>query len=142
LLISLPIMGRANCGSATAYADNTVEGYLKVSRSLLWTENPESLFVLKAKGDSMNKSDIHGNSIEDGDFVIVDESKKSPQDKDYIVSLIDDYANIKRFFSRDGQIALVSESTKDYNPIFIHEDDADSYNVIGRVVKVIKTPKF
>lgn len=104
--------------------------------------NTNSLFILKAKGDSMNDADIDGNSIEDGDFVIVDESKRAPENENYVVSLIDDCANIKKFFHQGDQIALVSESTKDYNPIFIHQSDADRYNVIGTVVRVIKTPKF
>src|SRR3989344_6351903 len=34
-LISLPILGSANCGPATIYAENNIEGYLQISGRLL-----------------------------------------------------------------------------------------------------------
>lgn len=47
----------------------------------------------------MNKADIDGNNIEDGDFVVVREKHNMPEPGEkYVVSLIDDCANIKRFF--------------------------------------------
>ena len=142
-LISLPIMWLANCWTPTAFADNTIEWYLKVSRWLLPTRDTSSLFILKAKGDSMNKANIDGSNIEDGDFVVVREKHSMPDPGEkYVVSLIDDCANIKRFFYEKWQITLVSESTKEYNPMFIHENDRHSYHVMGIVIKVIKTPKF
>ena len=51
-------------------------------------------------------------------------------------------ANIKKFhFDRENsRIVLVSESSKDFPPIFIHEDD--DFNISGKVVQVIKKPSF
>lgn len=134
--ISLPIVGSANCGPATFFAEENVSGYLKVSKSLAPSRG--KLFVLRAEGDSMNKANINGKNIEDGDFVIVDHEQKSPTLGNYIVSIIDEVANIKKFVPdpKNKRIILRSESSKEYLPIFIHEDD--QYEVSGRVVDVIK----
>ena len=51
-------------------------------------------------------------------------------------------ANIKKFFldRENRQVVLMSESTKDFPPIYIHEDD--EFMVNGKVVQVIKKPRF
>lgn len=138
LFISIPIVGSANCGPRTIYANENIEGYLKVSKKLLHVQ--EKIFALRAEGNSLNKADIRGKNIEDGDFVIVDSAATIPQSGDYVVSVIDDMANIKKYIwdEKNSQILLASESTQDYPPIFIHEDDNVVIN--GKVVEVIKKP--
>lgn len=138
--VRLPIMGAANCGKATALADGTIEDFLQISRGLLPPLDISSLYVLRARGDSMNAANINGKNIEDGDYVIVQKSDNAPQNRDLVVSILDSYANIKRFYQRDDEIALISESTRNYPPIFIYEGDA--YEIAGKVIKVIKNPKL
>ena len=86
----------------------------------------------------MNLANVNGNTIENGDFVIVDPNAKNPKNGDYVVSVIDDVANIKKFIfdRKNNRIILQSESTQDYFPIFVHEDD--KYEMSGKVVGVIK----
>lgn len=93
-----------------------------------------------ASGDSMNEADIDGESIEDGDYVIVDSSQKDPQIGDYIVSIMEGSANIKKYGkdSKRKRIVLLSESKSFYPPMYIHERDFSSYFVNGKVIKVIK----
>ncbi len=61
---------------------------------------------------------------------------------DIVLSIIDGMANIKRFFldKANNQVVLVSDSTKEFPPIYIHEDD--DFMINGKVVQVIKKPKF
>ncbi len=134
--VSLPIVGTANCGPATIFADENITGFLKVSKKLV--PRGGKLFILRAEGDSMNQANINGKNIEDGDFVIVDSEQKSPESDHYVVSIVDEVANIKKFMPdrKNKRITLQSESSKEYLPIFIHEDD--KYEVSGRVVSVIK----
>jgi repressor LexA len=134
--VSLPIVGAANCGPATIFAEENITGYLKVSKKLV--PRGGKLFVLRAEGNSMNRANINGKNIEDGDFVIVDPEQKSPELGHYVVSIIDEVANIKKFVPdpKNKRIILRSESSKEYLPIFIHEDD--KYEVSGRIVGVIK----
>ncbi|MBD3376575.1 hypothetical protein GF406_16180 [candidate division KSB1 bacterium] len=141
MFVTIPVRGYANCGSACVFATDQVEGFLKISKGILERLIPKNLFALRAEGDSMNKADINGRSIEDGDFVLIDSTKKDPREGSYVVSIIDDCANIKKFHKDDHQITLTSESTQDFSPIFIHEDDKDHYWIAGEVVKVLKGPK-
>jgi len=136
MFMSLPIVGSANCGPAEIFADERIEGYLKVSPKMV--PHGSRLFVLRASGNSMNKATIKNKSIEDGDFVVVDANKNSAESGDYVVSVIDGSANIKKFVvdRQNERIVLKSESTQNYLPIFIHEDDY--YLINGKVVDVIK----
>lgn len=136
IFISIPIIGAANCGPATIYADQNIEGYLKVSKRL--APNKKSVFAIKADGNSLNRANIKGKNIENGDYVIVDSESISPYDGDYIVSIIDGMANIKKYRldKKNNRIALLSESTQEYTPIFIHQ--SDDFRISGKVVGVIK----
>lgn len=140
-LLAIPIIGTANCGPATAYADQEAQGYLRVSGKLL--SKKKGIFAIKASGHSMNKANINGESVEDGDYVLVDPTCTVIKNGDYVLSIIDGMANIKRYFrDTDNQrIILLSESSASYSPIFIHRDDMDNYLVNGKVIQVIKKPK-
>jgi len=136
IFISIPIVGSANCGPANIYADQNIEGYLKISKRL--APNKKGVFAIKAEGNSLNKANIAGKSIESGDYVIIDSKIVSPHDGDYVVSVIDGMANIKkyRFDRKNSRIALLSESTQEYGPIFIHKND--DFKINGKVIDVIK----
>jgi len=140
-LIALPILGSANCGPAMIYAEQHAEGYLQVSGRLL--SKKKDIFAIKASGYSMNKANVDGQSIDDGDYVIVDPKARAIKNGDYVLSIIDGTANIKRYFNdRDNQrIILMSESSASFSPIFIHYQDMDNYLVNGKIIQVIKKPK-
>jgi len=116
-LISVPIMGTANCGPATIFATENIENYLKISPTLL--KRHKNIFAIKAQGLSMNKATVEGKRIEDGDYLIIDSDDNYPQNGDIILSVIDNMANVKRYVWDDEneQIVLVSDSTSDIPPI-------------------------
>ena len=104
-------------------------------------KRPDGLFVVRVVGNSMNAAkDLKGGTAEEGDYIVVDCENADPKNGDYVLSVIDDAANIKRFYKDDGEIRLVSESTMDVPPIVLHEDDVNSkgYLVNGVVLRVIK----
>jgi SOS-response transcriptional repressor LexA len=137
---NLPFFGLASCGEATCIAEDLAEGYLRISRKVLPSIPVNNIFLLRASGNSMNeaKIGIHRQNIEDGDFVIVDSTKKNPYDNDYIVSIIEGCANIKKYrYSPElKQVQLLSESSDEYLPIILHE--SDNFYVAGKVIAVIK----
>mgnify|MGYP001593192224 FL=1 len=143
-LISLPIYGSANCGEATFFADDHIEGYLKVTKTILgnFANQIKNLFVLRAIGASMNRADIDGNYIEDGDYVVVNGEDKMPNNGDCVVSVVDGVANIKKIYvdNKNQQFILMSESNQDLPPIYIHRFDMDKYLIAGKVIKVMKQP--
>lgn len=137
--INIPIMGEANCGDATSFADDRVQSFLPVSPSILPPKvKLDKLYGLIAVGNSMNRADIHGKSIHSGDYVLA-ETIDRPDNGDYVVSIFDDVANIKRLFTdpQHSRILLVSESDEFRPPIIIAEEDFPSYHVSARVVGVI-----
>jgi SOS-response transcriptional repressor LexA len=145
-LVSLPILGAANCGEATMYADGAIEGYLKVSLRILgekFRNKLDDLFVLRASGHSMNRANVHGKSIDDGDYVIAEKFHGEPRSGEYVVSIIDGLANIKKILidAKNEHIILAPESNMDFSPIYIHKEDYSNYFVGGRVVDVIKKPE-
>lgn len=145
-IVSIPILGSANAGPAMIYADGEVTGYLKVSSSLLPTNYKSAdLFALKVVGDSMNRSNINGQSAENGDYIIADAKQPfEPSTGDYIVSLIDGKANIKKFISdrKNKQIGLISESSGDFPPIIIGANDGIDYLAQAKILRVVKTPSL
>lgn len=143
-VISLPILGLANCGDATMVAESHIEGMLSVSRKLLPKKHSsENLFAIKAVGSSMNRANINGKSINDGDYVIVSRDDMEIKNGDYVLSVISGLANIKRYVEdeKHEQVVLQSESDKFFPPIHIHKEDLDEYFLNGKVVEVIKEPR-
>jgi SOS-response transcriptional repressor LexA len=139
-LFSIPIVGAANCGPATIFAEQNFQGFLRVSSKLVGRSQPAGLYAIKADGSSMNRAEIDGRRIEDGDFVLVDGRRTSPSHRDVVVAIIDGKATIKRFIDdrANGQIVLKADSSYDYEPIHLHPED--DFSISGKVVGVIKKP--
>lgn len=143
-LANIPIVGSANCGPANIFADERIEGYLRVSPTKLRSKNYQHLYALRATGNSMNNANISGDPINDGDFVIVDSTLKTPKDGERVVIVNEETANIKRiYFDYDDQtIVLRSESTEDFSPIYLDPNDQWEGLISGTVVQVIKDPQI
>lgn len=138
--LNLPFFGLAKCWEATVFSEDLADGYIKISKQVLPIKTIADFFLVRATGNSMDMARIGPNNknIENGDFVVVDHTKWAARDGDYVLSVIDGCANIKRLKITpwSDQIALISESSDEYFPIIIHE--SDNYFVAGTVVDVIK----
>ena len=139
-LFSIPIIGTANCGPATVFAEENFQGFLRVSSKLIGRSKPSGLYAVKADGTSMNRAEIEGRKIEDGDFVIIDSRDRSVVSGNVVLAVIDDRATIKRFIDdrANGQIVLVADSSFDYAPIYLHPKD--DFIISGKAIGVIKKP--
>lgn len=141
-IVPIPILGTASCGPATQLAEENVVGYLSLSEKYL-PRNHINLFIVQAVGQSMNKAHVNGaKEIKDGDYVLVDGKNRQPKTGAYVLAVANGAANIKKFVQgADGQIALISESTEDIPPIFIHPDDDPEFFINGAVLDVFKNPR-
>lgn len=139
MFFSIPVLGGANCGEANIFADEQLEGYIKVSKNIL--KVGDGMIAIKASGNSMNKAFVDGKNIENNDYVVVD-TKKQSKHGDYILAIIDNCANIKRLFvdTKNKVMSLISESTENHPKIFIHEND--NFLINGVVKHVIKNKDF
>ncbi len=142
-LFNIPVLGRANCGEALAISEDADIESLTISKTLM-PKKSSKLFAVQAVGESMNCAQVGGQSISDGDYVIVDGTVEVPKNGDYVVSSIEGLANIKRF-KRDENahlVALMSESTEARPPIILDEQDTQALQIHGVAVRVIKTGAF
>lgn len=140
-LFSIPIVGTANCGPATIFAEQNFQGFLRISSKLVGRSKPTGLFAIKTDGSSMNRAEVQGKHIEDGDYVIVDSQDKNTNNNDIVLAIVDNKGTIKRFINdrQNGQIVLKADSSFDYEPIYLHPDD--NFNINGKVLAVIKKPR-
>lgn len=134
---SVPVLGSANAGPATIFAEANISGYLKVSRNDL--NRKDGIFALRVEGDSMNKAKIDGKNLVEGDFVLIDSEYKNPKNGDYVLSVIDGCANLKKFEkdTKTGAIRLISESKNPkHKPIYVSSED--DFMINGRIISVVK----
>lgn len=142
-LISIPVLGTVSCGIATELASEGPREFLTVSPSLVNTKRWDDIFALVAVGDSMNQASIHGQTVDDGDYVIIRKADWARvKESDYIISRIDDAYNLKKLHvdNNNQRIVLLSESSEPYSPIFIAEEDKEYYGVEGVAIDVVKAP--
>jgi SOS-response transcriptional repressor LexA len=132
-IFSVPVYGLASCGEALAYAQDNVDGYLQISKSLFRTEDPVRLFAVKALGDSMDKEGIN-----DSDYVVFE---KRDVNFDYegkiVVAVINGMATIKRYRTlNNGIIGLFPNSNNAFHqPIYL--DQTDQILIAGVFRKVL-----
>lgn len=134
---SVPVLGSANAGPATIFAEANISGYLKVSRNDL--NRKDGIFALRVEGDSMNQAKIDGKNLVEGDFVLIDSEYKNPKNDDYVLSVIDGCANLKKFEkdTKTGAIRLLSESKNPkHKPIYVSSED--DFMINGRIISVVK----
>jgi repressor LexA len=141
-LFSIPIIGTANCGPATIFAETNFQGFLRISSKLIGRSRPTGLYAIKADGSSMNRAEIKGKYIEDGDYIIVDGNYKDARNRDVVLVIIDNMATIKRFIDdrQNNQVVLRADSSFDYDPVYLHADD--DFSISGKVIQIIKKPKL
>ncbi|MEF3692315.1 MAG: transcriptional repressor LexA [Candidatus Moraniibacteriota bacterium] len=132
--VDVPILGMANAGTALAYADQYIEGYLKVSKSIVRDKN---VFAVQISGTSMNKAKVNNKTINDGDFVLV-EKRETYDYNDKVLVIIDGLATVKIYRKFDDEnIVLAPDSTdKKHKPIFLTSED--NFVIDGKVIDVLK----
>lgn len=136
MFVNIPILGMANAGTALSFADEYVEGYLKVSRKIV--KSSKNVFAVQIAGTSMNQALVEGKTIDDGDFVLVNGDVKEYKTGDKVLVVIDGLATVKTFRTVDGKnIVLLPESTDPkHRAIFLTEED--NFVLNGKVIDVLK----
>lgn len=132
--VDIPILGMANAGTALTYADQYIEGYLKVSKSIVRDKN---VFAVQISGTSMNKAKVNNKTIDDGDFVLV-EKRETYDYNDKVLVIIDGLATVKiyRKFDDDNIVLAPDSTDKKHKPIFLTSED--NFVIDGKVVEVLK----
>lgn len=130
--VQIPLVGNVACGMPFLASEN-IEAYIPYDASKI-RGTSQDYFFLRAIGDSMNKADISGKTIDNGDYVLI---KKQPSANpgSRVVALIGDEATIKKMVPSEGCVRLEPESTNPNNkPILLLDD----FSMQGVVIDVIK----
>lgn len=121
---------------------SNISGVFKVAVGLLNAEvvnNIEKVVCIKAQNNIMNRADVFGKNIEEGDYVLVKLDTEKPNNGELILSATQGFAAVRRYVKDDlGQIVLLAESSIDYPPIYL--DEKTEHIVFGRVLQVVKRP--
>jgi repressor LexA len=125
----IPIVGRVAAGLPLLAQEN-IEDLIQLPKE--WA--PAGAFLLKVQGNSME-----GAHILDGDYVLV-HPQKTAANGEIVVALIGDEATVKRFYRSDRGITLKAENTR-YQPIEIERSEAASFNIVGKVMGVLRVMK-
>ena len=125
-VLSVPIVGRVRAGEPILAVEN-VEGYIRLDRSLLSSEN---VFLLRVQGDSM--VDAH---IQDGDFALV-KPQPNAENGEIVVALIEDEATIKRIFKKRDLIRL-EPANPAMEPIVVKKGER-RVKIVGKVVGIFR----
>lgn len=133
----VPVLGSANAGPATIFAEENIEAYQKVSRNIVRKQS--GIFAVRIEGDSMNNANISGSTMEPGDLAVIDSDYRSPNEGEYVLAVINNCANLKKF-ARDrqtGNVVLLSESKNSkHKPIFVSSED--DFMINGKIIAVVK----
>jgi repressor LexA len=129
---AVPLVGEAPAGPLML-AEETHEGWLRLPVELAKPRSA-NFFLLRVRGDSMNRAQVEGERIEDGDLVLVRQQTTARPDE-IVVALIDGEATIKRLARGPNYYFLKPESTnRQHQPILAGHD----FQVLGVVTRVIK----
>jgi len=127
-MIGIPLVGSAPCGEPLL-GENNVEEIIMVEKSKI--KPGAKYFIVKAKGDSMDKVGIN-----DGDLVLCRFSEKAETGDKVVALLGGENVTIKYYDKKDGLRILLPKSTNSmHQPIIPEEGDS----VQGIVQEVIKT---
>ena len=123
--VDVPLVGTVACG-VPMLAEENIEAMISVSINL--ARPPHKYFLLRAKGDSMDKKGIN-----DGDLVLI-RQQPIAENGDAVVALVDNEATIKEFHVFDEAIVLKPRSrNSQHKPIILTKD----FQIQGIVVTSI-----
>lgn len=128
---AVPVVGQAPAGPLLL-AEQNVDRWVHMPKTIARTGS--EYFLLRVRGNSMNKAKVAGEKIEDGDLILV-RQQATANDGDIVVALIDGEATIKRFARGSGYYVLKPDSTDaKHRPIVVDQD----FHIQGMIVRVLK----
>jgi len=130
--VAIPLVGEVPAGQLLL-AEQNHEGWVRVPQKFVGS-SAKRCFLLRVRGDSMNRSTVEGGRIEDKDLVLV-RQQPTARPGEIVVALIDGEATIKRFQKGPGYFVLKPESDNDSHQPIVVGRDLQVQGVVKRVLK-------
>lgn len=126
-MVQVPLVGNVACGMPI-WAEEMIEEWIPISSKLV--THTQDVFMLRAKGDSMNQA-----GIDDGDYIIFRKQNTAlPGDK--VVALIGTEATVKRVkFDKNRVVFEPMSENKEHKPII---PQPGTFMIQGKVIGIIK----
>jgi repressor LexA len=129
---SVPLVGEAPAGQLMP-AEENILGQVQIPKDFLKPRSA-AFFLLRVRGDSMNRAKVEGGTIEDRDLVLVRQQERAEPGQ-IVVALVDGEATIKRLVKAPGYFVLQPESTDPKNRPIVMAQDFRIQGVVSRVLK-------
>lgn len=130
--VTVPLIGEVPAGPLMI-AEENIEGGIRLPREFVRPQSAR-FFLLRVRGDSMNRATVDGQRIEDGDLLLVRQQPVA-HSGEIVVALIDGEATVKRLRKGPGYWVLQPESKNpEHQPIIVDRN----FSVAGVVSRVIK----
>lgn len=128
----IPIVGTVPAGPLML-AEENFEAWIRLQEAVL-TPPTAQFFLLRVRGDSMNKAKVGGGRIEDGDLLLI---RQQPQAEpgQIVVVVIDGEATVKRLAAGPDYWVLKPESTNRAHQPIVLDREAIIQGVACRVLK-------
>ena len=123
--VSIPLVGTVACGTPLLAEENT-EAMIPVS--VLLARPGSRYFLLRAKGDSMDKAGIN-----DGDMILVKQQPTADNGQN-VVALIDDEATVKEFHLTEDVVSLLPRSTNPKHQQIIVSNNFQIQGVVEAII--------
>lgn len=127
--VTLPVLSSAGCDNMGVFAEQSYDEFVTLDREFLKGNDPKSVVVFRAMGDSMIDA-----GIETGDLVLTQQTTDINQ-KDKVVAIVEGMALIKQInFTPNAVILAPMSKDPQYRPIIMKRN----FQVFGKVIEVIK----
>lgn len=130
VMIDVPVVGAAPAGPMLEAQENIL-GHVRLAPP---NAERRRLFLLRVKGNSMDRALVNGRSIDDGDLVLVAQTSNA-RSGEVIVAMVDGQATIKRLSLGPHYAVLKPESSDLAHVPFVV---SEGFSVQGVVIDVIK----
>ena len=128
----IPLVGTVPAGPLML-AEENFETWVRVQEEVL-TPSTAQFFLLRVRGNSMNRAEVRGCRIEDGDLVLIRQQAQADAGQ-IVVVVIDGEATVKRLAIGLDFWVLKPESTnRSHQPIVLNRE-ATIQGVVCRVLK-------
>lgn len=126
-LVQVPLVGNVACGMPI-WAEEMIEEIIPVPKAFV--RYTQDIFMLRAKGDSMNLA-----GIDEGDYIIFHKQNMA-ENGDKVVVLIGSEATVKKFVKESKRVIFSPMSTNPSHSNIV--PDPGTFMIQGKVIGVIK----
>jgi phage repressor protein C with HTH and peptisase S24 domain len=126
------VRARLHAGGGSFETSPEIESYYAFSRAWLRRKgNPEQMVLMDVIGDSMSPV------IEEGDTVLVDQSRTEIYAGAIYAVGIDDTVMVKRIEKHPQHLVLISANAR-YAPVYLQDEEINRVRIIGRVIWICR----